>query len=134
MFESNYDKRVITLFLPAYKIMKYDEGYKMFEKFNNLSKHVFKHEEIDFLCDCYHSGIYSLIGGTNPHGERRLTIPGICGRYRINSDVLKKWLLTYKRKMRLIIKTRINTTISNRWKVTTELLRSQFDSKISIAN
>ena len=62
----------IALFLPAYKIMKYEEGYKMFEQFNNLSKHVFKHEEIDFLCDCYHSGIYSLIGGIKLHGERSL--------------------------------------------------------------
>ena len=55
----------------------------MFEHFNNLSKHVFKHEEIDFLCDCYHSGIYSLIGGINLHGERRLTISGVCDRYRL---------------------------------------------------
>ncbi len=88
--ESNYDRRNIALFLTAYKIMKYEEGYEMFEHFNNLSKHVFKHEEIDFLCDCYHSGIYSLIGEMNLHGERRLTIPGVCGRYWINSEVLKK--------------------------------------------
>jgi len=37
--------------------------------------------KIDFLCDCYHSGIYSLIGVTNIHGERRLTITGIRDRY-----------------------------------------------------
>jgi hypothetical protein len=81
MLESNYDRRFIALILPAYEFMKYEEGYEMFEHFNNLSKHMFEHEEIDFLCDCYHSDIYSLIGGINLHGERHLTIPGVCGRY-----------------------------------------------------
>lgn len=102
MIPSNYETRVIVLFLPFNKVTKYKEGYKTIEQFNNLSNYIFKQDEIDFLCDCYHSGKHSLIGATNRHGERRLTIPGICRRYRIDFEVVKRWLVTYKRKMRLL--------------------------------
>jgi len=57
---------------------------------------------ISSVTDCYHSGIYSLIGDTNIHGERRLTITGIRDRYRLDVEVIRKWLVTYKKKLRLL--------------------------------
>ena len=99
MDTAKYDSKVIDLFHPIEKIMN---AKKVIDKFNNLSNHEFEQEEIDFLCDCYHSGIYSIIGVTNIHGERRLTITGIRDRYQLDVDVIKKWLDTYKRKLRLL--------------------------------
>lgn len=115
MIASNYDSRVIALFQPTQKVMKLKVGYRIIEHFNNLSNHEFKQNEIDFLCDCYHSGSYSLIGVTNLHGERRLTIPGISSRYRIDFEVVKKWLVTYKRKMRLLKKIMVNNADGNEY-------------------
>jgi len=102
MDSAKYDKEVMDLFLPTDKITRTPVGYKMIAQYNNLSYHIFKQTEIDFLCDCYHSGIYSLIGVTNVHGERRLTITGIRDRYRIDVEVIRKWLVTYKRKLKLL--------------------------------
>jgi hypothetical protein len=97
-----YDSKVINLFLPIEKIINTSGGYRYIEKFKNLSHHDFKQEEIDFVCDCYHSGIYSIIGVTNIHGERRLTITGIRDRYQLDAEVIRRWIVTYKRKLRLL--------------------------------
>ena len=97
-----YDSKVINLFLPIEKIISTSGGYKRISHFKNLSHHQFKQEEIDFVCDCYHSGIYSMIGVTNVHGERRLTITGIRDRYQLDAEVIRRWIVTYKRKLRLL--------------------------------
>ena len=100
---TKYDSNVINLFLPIERIIRNKiEGYKVIEKFKNLSTHEFIQEEIEFLCDCYHSGNYSIIGVTNIHGERRLTITGIRDRYQLDVDIIKRWITIYKKKLRLL--------------------------------
>ena len=77
----------------------------MIEQYDNLSCHIFTKDEIDFLCDCYHSGSHSLIGVTTLHGEHRLTVTGITERYKISVKQVRKWLRDYKKNMKLIDKT-----------------------------
>ena len=102
MNPDSFDSSVISLFLPTNKLTKIrGGGYKIMGQYNNLSCHIFTQDEIDFLCDCYHSGSHSLIGVTNLHGQSRLTVTGITDRYKISVKQVRKWLRDYKKKMKL---------------------------------
>ena len=103
MNPDSFDSSVIALFLPTNKLTKIKGGgYKIMGQYNNLSYHMFTKDEIDFLCECYHSGSHSLIGVNNLHGQSRLTIAGITDRYKISVDKLRRWFIAYKRKITLI--------------------------------
>ena len=105
MNPDDYSIEVMRLFQSKEKLTKNEGRYQMIAQYDNLSCHLFTEDEIDFLCECYHSGSHSLIGVTKLQGERRLTVNGITERYKISVEQVRKWLRDYKTKMKLIDET-----------------------------
>jgi hypothetical protein len=99
MRAEDYKEHVRRRFQSVLKLTYTKDGYKMMGQYDNLSHYIFSDEEIELLCDCYYSGKHSLIGVT---GEDRLTIEGICERYRISHLLVEGWIEKYKAKMTLV--------------------------------
>ena len=100
--------KILELFSPVRKLIRTNNFYQLGDSYQNLSHYKFNEEEVDFLCECYHSGINSVIGTTSFYGKPRLTITGVQERYQISADTMKQWLLDYRKKIESIERERAN--------------------------